>query len=209
MYACMYACGRAEQTLRDVLRAHKSGGFGQVVGVVDPPRSGLHHDVIKSLRKCRKLEHLIYVSCNPSGSFLEDAVALCAPVDPTSGNQLKNLGQPFRPIHAVPVDLFPHTDHCEMVVVFSRLQHKKKKTTPAATEEKQQQKQQQQQQQQQQQKEQQPHAAAAAATATPAADDFVCGANDGGGGGGGGDDASAVLIAVTAEAGTSAESTAS
>lgn len=30
-------------------------------------------------------------------------------------------GRAFRPVRAIPVDLFPHTPHCEMVMVFERL----------------------------------------------------------------------------------------
>lgn len=126
----VFFAGRAEQTLRDVLK--DTSEFGSVVGVVDPPRSGLHPDVIKALRKCKKMQHLIYVSCNPSGTLLENAAALCAPIDETSHKQVKTHGFPFRPVRAVPVDLFPHTDHCEMVVVFSRLSKKKK--SPSQTE---------------------------------------------------------------------------
>jgi tRNA (uracil-5-)-methyltransferase len=119
-----FFAGRAEQTLRAALHAEaerNGGALGRVVGVVDPPRSGLHPDVVKALRKCEQLQHLVYVSCNPAGSLLDDAVALCEPVDEKSVNQRKRHGKPFRPTRAVPVDLFPHTDHCEMVVVFSRL----------------------------------------------------------------------------------------
>lgn len=29
-------------------------------------------------------------------------------------------GRPFRPTYACPVDMFPHTPHCELVVVFER-----------------------------------------------------------------------------------------
>ena len=83
-----FHAGRAEKTLRSVLRDN-ADGFGSVVGIVDPPRSGLHHDVIKALRKCRKLQHLIYVSCNPAGSLLTDAAALCAPVNENSKNQVR------------------------------------------------------------------------------------------------------------------------
>jgi tRNA (uracil-5-)-methyltransferase len=32
----------------------------------------------------------------------------------------KNQGRPFRAVRAVPVDLFPHTPHCESVVLFER-----------------------------------------------------------------------------------------
>jgi len=122
-----FHAGRAEKTLRDVLR--DTSGFGSIVGIVDPPRSGLHHDVIRALRKCEKLEHLIYVSCNPAGTLLENAVALCAPINESSNSQRKAHGLPFRPVRAVPVDLFPHTDHCEMVVVFSRMERRKQEPT--------------------------------------------------------------------------------
>ena len=135
----VFFAGRAEKTLRDVLK--DTSEFGSIVGVVDPPRSGLHPDVIKALRKCKKMQHLIYVSCNPSGTLLENAAALCAPIDETSHKQVKTHGFPFRPVRAVPVDLFPHTDHCEMVVVFSRLSKKSSSETEQAdkldTEEKQ------------------------------------------------------------------------
>lgn len=36
------------------------------VAVVDPPRSGLLMNVAKSLRTCKGLDKLIYVSCNPA-----------------------------------------------------------------------------------------------------------------------------------------------
>ena len=39
-------------------------GKGKIVGIVDPPRSGLHRDVLKALRTCKGLDRLIYVSCN-------------------------------------------------------------------------------------------------------------------------------------------------
>ena len=31
------------------------------------------------------------------------------------------VGTPFRPVRAQPVDLFPYTPHCEMVMMFERL----------------------------------------------------------------------------------------
>ena len=86
-----------------------------VVAVVDPPRSGLHCDVLRAIRKCPLIQRLVYVSCNPTGSLVRDAVQLC-------GQQSsKWKGNPFRPVRATPVDMFPHTNHCEMVMVFERL----------------------------------------------------------------------------------------
>lgn len=31
-----------------------------------------------------------------------------------------SIGVPFKPIRAVPVDMFPHTPHCELAVLFER-----------------------------------------------------------------------------------------
>lgn len=56
----------------------------------------------------------MYVSCNPTKSLIKDVVALCGP----TSQKLK--GEAFRPVKAIPVDMFPHTSHCEMVLVLSR-----------------------------------------------------------------------------------------
>lgn len=40
--------------------------------IVDPPRSGLHNNIISACRKCTTITELIYVSCNPTGSFVEN-----------------------------------------------------------------------------------------------------------------------------------------
>ena len=40
--------------------------------------------------------------------------SLCRPVSN------KHKGTPFYPVKAVPVDLFPHTKHCELVILFER-----------------------------------------------------------------------------------------
>jgi tRNA (uracil-5-)-methyltransferase len=29
-------------------------------------------------------------------------------------------GVAFRPVKAIPIDIFPHTSHCEVIVVFER-----------------------------------------------------------------------------------------
>ncbi len=82
--------------------------------MVDPPRSGLHRSCLAALRNCGPLKRLVYVSCNPTGSLVADLEALCGP----SSKALK--GAPFTPAAALPVDLFPHTDHCELVLLLTR-----------------------------------------------------------------------------------------
>eukprot|EP00939_MAST-03C_sp_MAST-3C-sp1_P001285 g1285.t1 len=91
----------------------------EIVAIVDPPRAGLHMKVIRAIRKCSAIRRLVYVSCNPSGSFIDDATNFCKLEDPKQGRDYV-IGEPFKMVKATPVDMFPHTDHCEMVATFER-----------------------------------------------------------------------------------------
>jgi tRNA (uracil-5-)-methyltransferase len=51
-----------------------AGSAAHCFGIVDPPRSGLHPNVIRAIRNCGAIKRLVYVSCNPTGSFVRDAV---------------------------------------------------------------------------------------------------------------------------------------
>ncbi|KAJ8543924.1 hypothetical protein K7X08_025542 [Anisodus acutangulus] len=115
--------------------------FKNVVAIVDPPRAGLHPTVIKLLRTNSRLRRLVYISCNPE-SLVANAIELCTPsADETvKGNNRNNLrwrkmssaglarhrtksmptSEPFRPVKAMAVDLFPHSPHCELVMLLER-----------------------------------------------------------------------------------------
>jgi 23S rRNA (uracil1939-C5)-methyltransferase len=69
------------------------------VVVIDPPRAGLHPDVIKSLLEVNP-KRIVYVSCDP-GTLARDLGAL------TVGNYVVESIQP--------VDMFPWTQHVETV----------------------------------------------------------------------------------------------
>ena len=86
-----------------------------VVAVVDPAREGLHGIVVKTLRVNEKIQRLVYVSCNPTGTLVRDAAMLCAP--PTK----RYPGRPFKITSAQPVDMFPLTNHCEMILTLDRM----------------------------------------------------------------------------------------
>ena len=90
------------------------GSSGNLVAIVDPPRGGLHGSVLKALRSCQLIRRVVYVSCNPKGSFIDNAVTLCAP----TSKAIK--GKPFVPVRANPFDLFPHTPHTELLCIFER-----------------------------------------------------------------------------------------
>ena len=112
-----FIASRAESVLsKEITQAkHNKSDHTKIVAVVDPAREGLHPDVVRALCMHEEIERLVYVSCNPTGSLVKDAAMLCAP--PTK----RYPGLPFKITSAKPVDMFPLTSHCEMVMTFDRM----------------------------------------------------------------------------------------
>ncbi|GLU02478.1 hypothetical protein SLE2022_197270 [Rubroshorea leprosula] len=101
---------------------------------------GFHPIVIKALRTHPSLQRLVYISRNTE-SLVANAIELCTP-SPTKlekgkkdnrgwrymstaglarhGVKLMPVSEPFRPVKAMAVDLFPHTPHCEIVMLLER-----------------------------------------------------------------------------------------
>lgn len=69
------------------------------VMIVDPPRAGMHEDVVKVILNA-SAPVLVYVSCNPA----------------TQARDLALLDERYRITDVQPVDMFPHTHHVENVV---------------------------------------------------------------------------------------------
>lgn len=69
------------------------------VMIVDPPRAGMHGDVVGVIRNARP-RRIVYVSCNPA----------------TQARDLQMLDDLYRIDAVQPVDMFPHTHHVENVV---------------------------------------------------------------------------------------------
>jgi len=67
--------------------------------ITDPPRAGMHPDVIKTILRARP-KRIVYVSCNPA----------------TQARDLHDLAVGYRVEMVQPVDMFPHTPHVENVV---------------------------------------------------------------------------------------------
>lgn len=112
--ASTFVAGRAEDALDALMQgAGLSKDGAKAIAVVDPPRAGLHARVLASLRSCPAVRRIVYVSCNPE-SMAADAAFLCA----LAGG--KRRGAPFALVRAAAVDLFPHTAHCEAVVLLER-----------------------------------------------------------------------------------------
>eukprot|EP00118_Oscarella_pearsei_P006552 m.29783 g.29783 ORF g.29783 m.29783 type:complete len:548 (+) comp31229_c0_seq1:191-1834(+) len=109
-----FVAGKAEDVFPGIIQELSRHGRGTLVGVVDPPRPGLHVKVIQAIRKCKELNRVIYVSCNPQAAY-KNFADLCRP----ESSRLK--GKPFQLTRAAPVDLFPMTKHCELVLLFERV----------------------------------------------------------------------------------------
>lgn len=108
---CSFFAGRAEDILTGVIgRACQK----QLIAVVDPPRAGLHQKAIVTLRRTRQIEKLVYVSCDPKAA-LKNFIDLGKP----PSKSMRGLS--MVPVKAIPVDLFPHTNLCELVIYFERI----------------------------------------------------------------------------------------
>ncbi|XP_075688689.1 tRNA (uracil-5-)-methyltransferase homolog A [Rhinoderma darwinii] len=116
-----FRCGKAEDIFPTLINSYTAQ---RPVAIVDPPRAGLHSKVVIAIRRAEHLKRLIYVSCNPKAA-LNNFVDLCR----APSNRVK--GSPFRPIRAMAVDLFPQTPHCELLILFERVEYTESANTSA------------------------------------------------------------------------------
>lgn len=71
--------------------------------ITDPPRAGMHQDVIDTILFAAP-ERIVYVSCNPA----------------TQARDLQLLDAAYKVVQVQPVDMFPHTQHVENVVLLEK-----------------------------------------------------------------------------------------
>lgn len=71
--------------------------------ITDPPRAGMHQDVIDTILFAAP-KRIVYVSCNPA----------------TQARDLQLLDCDYKVTKVQPVDMFPHTQHIENVVLLER-----------------------------------------------------------------------------------------
>lgn len=90
--------------MKDILTEEFIGEHGRPdVIITDPPRAGMHDDVIKTILFAEP-RRIVYVSCNPA----------------TQARDLSLLDVKYRVERVQPVDMFPHTHHVENVVLLMR-----------------------------------------------------------------------------------------
>jgi 23S rRNA (uracil1939-C5)-methyltransferase len=75
--------------------------------ITDPPRSGMHKDVIEKILEISP-QKIVYISCNPA----------------TQARDVQLLSEKYVPVKSQPLDLFPHTYHIENVALLIRKEDK-------------------------------------------------------------------------------------
>ena len=96
-----FRCGLAEDVLPKLIR----DGLRPDAIVIDPPRKGCEPQVLEAIADSG-VHRVVYVSCNPA-TLARDAKLLSE--------------HGFSIEHVQPVDMFPHTQHVEVVVSMSRV----------------------------------------------------------------------------------------
>ncbi|RZM24237.1 MAG: 23S rRNA (uracil(1939)-C(5))-methyltransferase RlmD, partial [Pedobacter sp.] len=87
--------------MKDILTAPFIAEHGKPdVVITDPPRAGMHADVVARLLEM-EAEKIVYVSCNAA----------------TQARDLALLKEKYDVVRIKPVDMFPHTQHVENVVL--------------------------------------------------------------------------------------------
>ncbi|NUO81527.1 23S rRNA (uracil(1939)-C(5))-methyltransferase RlmD [candidate division KSB1 bacterium] len=100
---CRFVQGDLKDELARVPLLVQRWGRPDVV-IVDPPRAGMHPRVLQKMLELAP-QRIVYVSCNPA-TFARDVRFLC--------------GAEYQLEKVQPVDMFPHTSHCEMVGLLTR-----------------------------------------------------------------------------------------
>ncbi len=90
--------------MKDVLTADfiEQNGKPDVI-ILDPPRAGVHPDVIKTILNAAP-ERIVYVSCNPA----------------TQARDVQLLDEKYAVKKIQPVDMFPQTHHVENVILLEK-----------------------------------------------------------------------------------------
>lgn len=90
--------------MKDILNKEFIETYGRPdVIITDPPRAGMHKDVIDTILFAAP-QKIVYVSCNPA----------------TQARDLELLNAKYRVTAVQPVDMFPHTQHVENVVLLQQ-----------------------------------------------------------------------------------------
>jgi 23S rRNA (uracil1939-C5)-methyltransferase len=100
---CRFICGDIRREIHSL--THRPDAL-----IIDPPRAGMHQDVLKQVLALTP-ERIVYVSCNPA----------------TLARDMGRMSDAYDLVEIQPVDMFPHTYHIEAV---ARLRLRKRTAQP-------------------------------------------------------------------------------
>lgn len=90
--------------MKDILTPNFIIEHGQPdVIITDPPRAGMHKDVVDVILQTAP-QRIVYVSCNPT----------------TQARDVELLNVKYQVVAVQPVDMFPHTQHVENVILLEK-----------------------------------------------------------------------------------------
>lgn len=90
--------------MKDILNKDFIEEYGRPdIIITDPPRAGMHQDVINTILFAEP-KRIVYISCNPA----------------TQARDLAALDEKYKVCAVRPVDMFPHTQHVENVVMLEK-----------------------------------------------------------------------------------------
>lgn len=96
----LFYAGDMKDVLTDEFVEHH--GRPDVI-ITDPPRAGMHKDVVQVMLNTAP-RRIVYVSCNPA----------------TQARDLQLMDEAYKVVRVQPVDMFPHTQHVENVVLLEK-----------------------------------------------------------------------------------------
>lgn len=107
----VFISGKVEHRIHDAIKEIDSNR--ECVVILDPPRAGLPMNVVAAVRAMKAVHRVVYVACEPD-NFWKNALGFCRP-----RSKAFKL-EPFSPVKAYGMDLFPHTNHVELAVLLVR-----------------------------------------------------------------------------------------
>uniref|UniRef100_A0A0A9W7P9 tRNA (uracil(54)-C(5))-methyltransferase n=2 Tax=Lygus hesperus TaxID=30085 RepID=A0A0A9W7P9_LYGHE len=110
VFNCHFTTGLVEKSLGRILSELDMSP--ELSAILNPGRSGCNKRVTNTLRQSLQIRNLVYISCKADHpNVMSNFYELSHP---------KFDGVPFQLTDVQPVDMFPHTNHCELMLVFRR-----------------------------------------------------------------------------------------
>ncbi|CCW66363.1 unnamed protein product [Phytomonas sp. Hart1] len=109
----VFHAGAVERLLPGIIYNLSPEDRTDIIAILDPPRAGVNNSVLKCIRATSTIRRVVYISCEQK-ALERDCAGLM------KGETKAYRGEPFEVTASFGVDLFPHTQHVEMIVVLTR-----------------------------------------------------------------------------------------